>query len=259
MDKTNNLTKKQLEILTLLYRFRFLNRLQIQKLLNHQYLNRITIWLNQLTATNHIRRNYNTKTVTIPAIYSLGLNGRKYLLKQSDLKKINKTILDRVWREKKLSDQFKKHCLLVADIYLSLITLIEKSGSILNFRTKTELSNIKDLISPNPDAYFSLTKTNGNKKRYFLDIFNDWPPRMYLRKRVNQYLEFYQTNIWQDQQTDPFPQIILVCPEDRAKKYLCRYIKKKLEYELEPQFYLSTSNQIKTKGLVREVLEKVEV
>jgi len=257
MEK-NNITKKQLEILTLLYRFRFLNRLQIQKLLHHQYLNRVTIWLNQLTNTNYIRRYYNPKTVTIPAIYSLGLNGKKYL-KQSDLKGINKTLLDRVWREKNLSDQFKQHCLLVADIYLSLVTLTEKNKSILNFRTKTELSNIKDLISPNPDAYFSLTKSNGNKKRYFLDIFNDWPPRMYLRKRVNQYLEFYQTNIWQDHQTDPFPQIILVCPEDRAKRYLNRYIKKKLEYESEPQFYLSTSDQIKTKGLVKEVLEKVEI
>jgi len=172
MDTTNNLTKKQLEILTLLYRFRFLNRLQIQKLLNQKDFKRIIINLNQLTNTNYIRRYYNTKTVTIPAIYSLGLEGRKYLLKQSDLKKINKTILDRVWREKKLSLQFKQHCLLVADIYLSLIILTEKSGSILNFRTKTELSSIKDLINPNPDAYFSLTKANGSKKRYFLDIFN---------------------------------------------------------------------------------------
>jgi hypothetical protein len=257
MDTTNNLTKKQLEILTLLYRFRFLNRLQIQKLLNQKHFKRIIINLNQLTATNHIRRDYNPKTVTIPAIYSLGLEGRKYL-KKSDLKGINKTLLDRVWQEKKLSNQFKKHCLLIADIFLSLIVLTEKSRSVLNFRTKTELSSIKDLISSNPDAYFSLTKANGSKKRYFLDIFNDWPPRMYLRKRVNQYFEFYQTNIWQNHQTDPFPQIILVCPEDRSKRYLNKYIKKKLDSELEPQFYLSTSDQIKTKGLIREVLEKVE-
>ena len=246
------------QILYYLYLFRFLNRSQIQKLLHHQYFNRVIIWLNQLTNTNYIRRYYNSKTVTIPAIYSLGLEGRKYLLKQNSHKDINTSLLDRVWREKKLSPQFRQRCLLVADVYLSLITLTKKSGSILNFRTKTELSNIKDLINPNPDAYFSLTKTNGSKKRYFLDIFNDWPPRMYLRKRVNQYLEFYQTNIWQDHQTDPFPQIILVCPEDRAKKYLKNYIKKKLDSELEPQFYLSTSDQIKTKGLIREVLEKVE-
>ena len=39
------------------------------------------------------------------------------------------------------------------------MTLTEKSGSVLNFRTKTELCNINDLINPNPDAYFSLTAT----------------------------------------------------------------------------------------------------
>ena len=79
MDTTNNITKKQLEILTLLYRFRFLNRSQIQKLLNQKDFKRIIINLNQLTNTNYIRRYYNSKTVTVPAIYSLGLNGKKYV------------------------------------------------------------------------------------------------------------------------------------------------------------------------------------
>ena len=59
----NNLTKKQLEILTLLYRFRFLNRSQIQKLLNHKKISRINIWLKDLAdkKTNKKSKTINKK------------------------------------------------------------------------------------------------------------------------------------------------------------------------------------------------------
>lgn len=251
------MNERQKQILLLLYRFRFLTREQMQRLLNQKDFKRVTINLNKLSEINYLRRDYNPKTVTIPAIYSLGLESRKYL-KKNNFKEVNKTLLDRVWRENKISVQFKQNCLLIADIYLYLLGIVQKNKTVLNFKTKTELKNIKDLINPAPDIYFSLTKENGSKSRYFLDIFNDWPPRMYLRKRVNQYLEYYQSNIWQEKQTDPFPSILLVCPDDKSKKYLKDYIKKTLEGETGPQFYLSTKKVVKEKGLNSQGLEKAE-
>jgi len=72
MDK-NNLTKKQLEILTLLYRFRFLNRSQIQQLLNHKKISRINLWLKDLYYKKIIGRNYSNRLGDNikPAIYYL--------------------------------------------------------------------------------------------------------------------------------------------------------------------------------------------
>ena len=61
---TSPLHARQKEILYTLYRFRFLNRIHIQRLLHHKQFNRIIAWLNNLTTTGYIKRYYNPKLVT---------------------------------------------------------------------------------------------------------------------------------------------------------------------------------------------------
>jgi hypothetical protein len=253
------LTQRQEDILLYLYRFRFLNRLHIQKLLGHKHFNRIIIWLNQLTTQNYIHRYYNPKTVTIPAQYSLGLKSRKYLLEKSKEKgsKIQPKLLNRIWREHTLSDQFHTHCLFMADIYLSLVVLVSKTKAKLYFFTKTDLYSHDYMPNPLPDAYIAIKERNGRTKRYFLDVFDPLPPRMILRRRINQYVDYFDYNTWQETTDHPFPQILLICPDERSKRYLHRFIQKTLEYS-DLEFFLTTWELVKTKGMSREVLEKVE-
>lgn len=245
------------DIFNYLYRFRFLHRIHIQHLLHHKHFNRIIIWLNELTESGHIKRYYNPKTVTIPATYSLGLKGRKYMKDNPKFKNIKPELLDRVWREPTLSTQFRNHCLFVADIYLSLVSLTNTTKAKLNFYTKVDLHDIQYLILPFPDAYFSIKEVNGRTKRYFLDIFDEQPPKNVLYKRVKQYFEYYENEYWQDHTSKPFPEIIFICPDERSKNYLFKKIRKKLEDQSELNFYLSTKELIKTKGLTRDTLLKV--
>ncbi len=250
---------QQDHILLHLYKFRFLNRNHIQQLLNHKQFNRIIIWLDQLTASEHIRRYYNPKTVTLPAVYSLGLKGRKYLKDNPELKQIKLTVLDRVWREHTLSNQFREHCLFIADCYLSLVKLVKTTGAKLHFYTKTDLLGLKYLILPHPDAYFSIEEPNGNKKSYFLDVFDELPARMVIRKRIRQYFQYFENAYWQDHNKNAFPAIILACPDTRSYNYTNLQIQKQLEQSPELSFYLSLRSDIKSKGLLREVLYKVKV
>jgi len=113
------ITPKQLEILLLLYRFRFLNRTHIQKFLNHKDPRRINTWLKDLTERNIIGQRYSRKLLanTKPAIYHLSTKSRKILLTQRG---INEKLLKRVYREKTRSERLIRHCLLVADIYFFL-------------------------------------------------------------------------------------------------------------------------------------------
>lgn len=253
------LTKRQEDILLYLYRFRFLNRLHIQKLLGHKSFNRIIIWLNQLTTQNYIHRYYNPKTVTVAAQYSLGLKSRKYLLEKAEEKgsKIQPHLLNRIWREHTLSDQFHTHCLFLADIYVSLVALVTKTKATLYFFTKTDLYPHDYMPTPLPDVYIAIKERNGKMKRYFLDIFDPMPQRMILRRRINQYVDYFDDNTWQETTDHPFPQIILICPDDRSKRYLHRFIQKTLEYS-DLEFFLTTWELVKTKGMCRDVLEKVE-
>ena len=166
-------------------------------------------------------------------------------------------LLDRIWRELTLSNQFRHHCLQVADIYLSLVKLTQSTKATLHFYTRTDLSGLKYLILPYPDAYFSIEETNGRKKCYFLDIFDELPARMVLRKRVRQYFEYFNNGYWQDHNDNPFPAIILFCPDNRSSHYLNTFIQKQLNDEPELEFYLTTREQLQKMGFCREALQKV--
>lgn len=246
------------QILRYLYTFRFLTRIHIQKLLNHKHQNRITIWLNELTQNTYIRRYHNQKTVTIPAIYSLGLKARKYIKNNPELNDINTSQLNRIWRERSLSIQFRTHCLFIADIYISLLKLVETTGAQLHFYTKTQLKGMNYMLLPNPDGYFSIEEKDGTIKRYFLDIFDDLPARMMLRKRVRQYTNYYEAQYWQDHTKKPFPYVIFICPDDRSKNYLYSFIQKILLDQPELSFYTTTRDLVKTNGFNKNSLQKVE-
>jgi len=242
------LTHRQEEILLYFYRFRYLNRFQIQKLLNHKHFNRI------------IRKYYNPKTVTIAAVYSLGSKGRKYLIEKSKEKEstIQPQLLNRVWREYALSDQFRTHCLFIADIYLLLMDLIKKTNATLHFFTRTDLHGHDYILNPRPDAYIAIKEQNGKMKRYFLDIFDPLPPRMILRRRIKQYVDYFDDDTWPEATKHPFPQIIIICPDDRSKRYLYRYIQKTLEYAEDIKFYLTTWAGVRNNGIDHNSLEIVK-
>ncbi len=81
MTDLPKLTKKQQEILRLLYSFRFLNRIQIQAFLCHKDPKTINLWLRDLRAKGYVEWIYSTHFAekTKPAIYYLGLNGVRHL------------------------------------------------------------------------------------------------------------------------------------------------------------------------------------
>ena len=106
--RTESVTNKQLEILILLYRYRFLNRIHIQHFLNHKNHSRITPWLKDLTTKKIINRIYSQtqENINKPAIYYLA-NKSKHILKNNE--ECNPKVLDRVYREKYRSETFRSH------------------------------------------------------------------------------------------------------------------------------------------------------
>lgn len=250
MDKPKlQITTKQAEILSLLYRFRFLTRKQIQTMFNHKNHRRILIWLTELKDNDYINYTYTKNFDNLPAIYSLGKNGVKYLRKAGTIS----GKADRVRKEQKSSSRFKENCIFIGDIYLSLLKLPEAK---IHFYTKTDLSGMEHLISPHPDAYFAIESKSGIK-RYFLEVFSENLRTNILRHRVKAYLTYYESDDWQDNTDKPFPEIILVCPNIKTKNHLYYYISQKLDEDDHPNFYLTTKELIQTNGLTKESLEKI--
>lgn len=247
------LKDKQTEILLNLYRFRFLNRNQIQQLLNHKKHNRVIEWLNELEKEKYVNKEFERKFGAVPSVYCLGTKSRKEFKKSKDIKT---KLLERVYQEKNSSPEFKAHNMAVADIFLSLLELTKKHDAKLTFYTTVNLTDMKYLPLPHPDAFFSIQQKELTK-RYFLDIFNPHASEKWLFKRVKQYFKYYEDEYWQDHNNNPFPEIIFVCFDEKTKKNLIKNIKKGLEDEENLSFSLVMFGDIKKMGLNKGTLLKI--
>jgi hypothetical protein len=147
------LTKKQQEILRLLYRFRFLNRIQIQAFLEHKDPKTINMWLRDLRAKGYVEWIYSTHFAekTKPAIYYLGLNGVRYLRTVTRKSKDDGEIVEspayppdelrKRYKEPTRSQTFIDRCVLIADCALALEhedAVNEAKGKKLHYYYQTE-------------------------------------------------------------------------------------------------------------------------
>jgi len=229
------LTKRQTDILLLLFRFRFLTRPKIQQLLQHKNHRLVTRWLNELTDLGYLIK-YDAKLVVMPAFYSLGKLSRKYLKKQKLVKQTPH--LDRVWWEAHHTVAFREKCLFVADIYLSLLS---RFGEGLRFWSKADLYGYEYLIEPPPDVYF-VTQTKSKKMRYFLDAFTYAPPKA-IKNRIEHYRDYFYSSEWEDNVDKTFPDIIIICPNQRMKRYFIRYVKEEFSDESDLHFHIRSADE----------------
>ena len=106
---------------------------------------------------------------------------------------------------------------------MSISLFQKKEKTALYFTTKTELLDHDYLLQPVPDAYIAL-ENRQKTTRYFVDIFDAQTPHFVLKRRVQQYLEYYEDGAWEDATKHPFPKILLVCMESSTSTFLRHYL-----------------------------------
>ncbi|MBA3723502.1 MAG: replication-relaxation family protein [Candidatus Levybacteria bacterium] len=242
-----DITNTQNTILFLLYKFRFLHTHQFQKLLNHKNHTRINTWLTELTEKEYLQRYYDKQTIIKkPAVYTLTKKARK-LLKSTNSYSL--AILNKIYREKHRSQTFIDHCLLIADVYLTLLSQ-KKHDETITFETKNTLTDYDYFPQDILDAYIAIKRPQGIK-RCFTTII-DPTPRLYIAKGiVRQYFAYCQSSEWEESTDKPFPSMLLICPDEKVKRMLTYYIAKILnEEQADIKFYLSTAEEVQKRGFV---------
>ena len=244
-----DITNKQREIVYLVYKFRFINRIQLQKILGHKDARRLNAWLKDLVAKGYLGRIYSKKLPenTKPAIYFLSNLGIALIRQKNQL-----TIpqVKKFYDDKKASQTFITHCLTLCSIYIHFTQKFKRSS----FTTKTELWLESDFEELKPDAY--LTNTNEKTQitsHFFLDIINPQVPRYALRGRINQFIELYNSYEYEHKK---FPPVLLILPDETLRRYAKKYILKQFEeqYYLDRlAFSLTTATEILTKGFEPDV------
>lgn len=252
--KSYTITSQQLEILKLLYRFRFLNTNQIKSLLNHKNPTRIQAWLKDLVQREYAHSNYERKKFgqnTKPSVFHLLPKARAILKK---LDSCDYSVLNKIYKEGQRSKSFINNAIFLADIYLDLILRTDDSFT-LHFLTKVDLQGADYLPNPLPDAYIA-SEGSDETKRYFLLLLDDKGPRYALAGKVKKYIKYSESYKWHQVYEDrPYPTTLVICPDYYKKKFILEYIREQAPKE---SFYVTTKNTIRLKGIKKEIWEKVE-
>lgn len=294
MKQLPKLTNKQEDILELLYRFRFLDRIQIQALMGHNDYKRINIWLKDLREKHYVEWIYSTHFLekTKPGIYYLGINGIRLLKQQtvtvatdSDQGTEAKqrpayplTELRKRYRESSRSESFKTHSWLVA---ASCIALQAQTTPQLSYDCYTPADFIpkgrdyhflatSDTIAP-PDLCIVKDEdiTKGETKsnvttNYLLYIFDPGFPHYRIRYQLKQYVQYLIDDEWESGKNDPPPILLFVCPRVTDLIYAKRKTRKLLidEYyevrDIPKNMHLrfTTAAQLKEHGITAPIWEE---
>lgn len=243
MKDLPKVTPTQLQILLLIYKFRFISTKHIQVVLGHKNPVRILSWLKDLIEKKCVGRIYERKIFgenTKPAIYFLSTNGRSIL---KDHKDCDLNELKKVYKAKSRSQKFINRCLALSDIYIFFLSHKQKGEELFYF-TKSNLGKFKH-FPEFIDSYIAL-KTQSNTKRYFLIFFDEYTPPFIMRKRIKEYIEYSESGTWEAKTDSSLPPIFLVFPNSRMQTHIYYYSQGVLKKTFNDKvtFYLSTKDKL---------------
>lgn len=259
MTKHSPITNKQYEIIQLLYRYRFLNRNQIQLFLGHKDKRRIISWLKDLRDNQYIDWHYDPTDFIAksqPAIYFLALGGIRLLRERGGY---SGEELRKRYRDKDRTQGYIDQCQLAADCCLALQA--KSSGSL-----RYEWALPADIIGPGgsfgflaelkPHLYF--TKYHGDTTTsYVMEVIESTLPHYQLRKRIKDYISLLSYDL--DDEQSPAPIALFACPDTATLIYIKRRIRQVLAQEDGTGLTLrvTTRDKLAANGLTGMIWEEV--
>lgn len=226
------LNSEQIEVLNILFRYRFSTNEQLSRYFNKQSGKAIQKRLAILEAQGYIAKHYDSsyKLRGRPAEYYLLPKGARLLREKQDKKSsliITDQAIKNLYKDKKASVSFISHSKSVFDIYLGLRNLY---GDNLRLFTKTfmNIDKYHYLIKPLPDMHIALRGGVNNPKegkRFFVDYFEDDVPFFVLIRRIKKYIKYYEEDEWIG---NVFPVVLFITDSPRRQKQLQRRIAKEI-------------------------------
>ena len=260
------ITTKQEEILILIYKFKFLNRTQIQALLKHKDHRRINSWLKDLTEKQYLNRIWSNGYYerTRPAIYYLAPNSldflsRRYLITPRYFSKVVAEA------EAGKSEYFISDSLLLAELSLTFLNE-NKEAAICTSITRIELAEPYSDYSflteakVRPDLLFAKRATNKSMtKYYFMEVIEKYSSFILIRNKIKKYFDLYYSNSWEDNVGGIFPTLLFVCPSLYLLIYAKRYARRIRSEEYDDADFtiqFALLENIKSNGLNGDIWEE---
>lgn len=206
VDKRSVLKQGQIDILELLYKYRFGSRQLVADSLGIKAGSSLYDKLNVLIKHGLVAKRHEKrlKLQGIPAAYYLIPKGLRTLQALDDHDYITEYTIKASYRDKVVSQAFVNHTL---NVYKQTNTL-KQQYSELKVYLRRDMSRFSYFPDNPPDAFLSL-KIDDTPKRFFLDVIPDSLPRNLLDKRITGYAEFFEEGGWDVTSSEP-PKLLFI-------------------------------------------------
>jgi len=234
------LNTEQLEVLELLYKFRFGSNDLIARYFGKKdrsfVFKRLTILLERGLIGKRFESSYRIQGK--PAAYYLLPAGARALQESRPDKVIN---IKAIYKDKTISEDFIQYCLDMFGLYCQLKA---QYGESLKFLTKGQLVKYDYFEDFLPSAYIHLD-IDGSEKDFFLEYLQSSKPFFTALRRLKQYVDYAESGEWEAGTESDFPKILLVCDNTSLQKRLIKKAPRILEdADDEFRFFITSQDRI---------------
>jgi len=218
----SSISKSQIKLLELVYKYRFVSRLLVADSLGIKPENGLFRRLEVLVKYEYLGKRFDKrlKLAGVPAAYYLTPKGLRALQAVPGHEYITEAVLKGSYRDKSVGQDFITHML---GVYEYTNTLKRQYPGLRVF-TRREIGQYEYFPSQIPDAVLSIPTDNPKQpKRFFFDLVSDTMPRSALDRRIANYCEFFDEGGW-DVTGSPLPIILLLCEWSTAEKRISRNV-----------------------------------
>ena len=240
-DSKITLKDRQIDILELLYKYRFSSRQMLLESLdgsvgtdNNLYQKLEVLIKHELVFKRHEPR---LKLLGVPYAYSLTPKGLKALQKLPKHEYITDAVIKGWYRNKTVDQKFVNRTIAIHK-YTNLLTKFYPSIKVF---TQRDLAKFSYFPKHLPDAVLSLPLEEGAPLRYFFDLIPSGMPRKAIDGKLMNYCSFFEDGNWEVTKSDN-PALLLVAANGRAERQLQYIARTRLgrHSELDLRIYTTT-------------------
>lgn len=259
LNKSITLKQAQINILELLYKYRFSSRQLLLESLgnsagtdNNLYQKLEVLIRHDLVFKRHEPRQ---KLLGIPYAYSLTPKGLKALRSLPDHEHITDGIIKGWYRNKTVDQKFVNRTMAIHK-YTNLLSFLYPTIKIF---TQRDLSKFSYFPKHLPDAVLSLPLKDNLPLRFFLDIIPSGMPRKAIDGKLMNYCTFIESGAWDVTKSDN-PAVLLVASNVRAERQLQYIARARLQRhdDVDLRIFTTTVQLLASMGNTKQIWMRVD-
>lgn len=241
-DGRSQIKQTQIDILVILYKYRFGSRQLIAKALNS---NPSTMYKKLLVLEKHglinVRQEKRSKLYGIPSAYYLTPKSLKHLQSLADYSFIDQKIIKGSYRDKSVSESTVLYSFAVFDQILAM----KRQYPALKAFMRRDMARFTYFPDNPPNAFLSLPDGDGTK-RFFYDYIQDNLERKAIYQKIAAYYWFFDSGEWDVTGVD-MPTILFVAEKASTERRVTRIIKgviNNIDTDVDLQILITTKRAV---------------